>query len=146
MGTDSSDFFAHSFEYTEPEYNKTGEEKQPFSKTENWQVSPNTANISPLEKTDRMLDRTSEESHHIGGGVGVGVKFQIGPAKAGCSVGVNGEVHRKLADGREPVSRREISASDGEFHLLNDLPVERHAAFCVDGDLHRLAPMNEYYI
>ena len=52
--------------------------------------------------------------------------------RANDGVRVDGQVHGKLADRRQPVSRLELAAGNAELDLFYDLSVERHAALCVD--------------
>ncbi len=57
-------------------------------------------------------------------------------------VGVDGEVDRELAHRRQAVAGPDRARGDGALHLVDDLPVDRHAALQVDRDRegHRSTP------
>jgi len=88
QGSDKSDFYNHSFTYSEEVKDSHGNKK--FSnQTKIWE-NPES-DIYTLKQSDRLLNHTSEESHSFGGGVGASFEFQAGSAKAGCSAGISGK-------------------------------------------------------
>ncbi len=52
------------------------------------------------------------------------------------SIGIDREIDGQLTDRRELIARLQISPSNRELHLLDDLPVERHSAFRIDAQIH----------
>jgi RHS repeat-associated protein len=95
QGSDSSDFYEHTFEYTKPEFQSSDTPSGPFGNETSiwptWKTPPPEDVISPLQHADRMLDRTSESSWSFGGGVGVGFEVEFGTVGVGCSAGINGQ-------------------------------------------------------
>ncbi len=51
-------------------------------------------------------------------------------------VGIDGKVYGQLAYGGEAIARLQPAGGNGAFHLVDDLPVEGHAAFQVKLNLH----------
>lgn len=91
QGADGSDFYQHSFEYTQPEYKTRGEEANPFADTIAWGAK--SSDLFPLAQRNRLLSRTSETSHHLGGGVGVSLEFGPEGSGIGCSAGLAGDIY-----------------------------------------------------
>jgi len=89
QGTDESDFYYHSFTYSEEVRDSQGN-KEFSNKTKIW-TNPQQLNTYPLDQSDRLLKYTSEESHSFGGGIGASFEFQAGSAIVGCSAGISGK-------------------------------------------------------
>ena len=88
-GREGTEFYAHEFDYTQPEFREAPREKGyigPFAPPESWEVNYAAPNRLPLDDTDHLVDLVEEDTHSATVGVGVSVRFGSGSG-IGCSVG-----------------------------------------------------------
>ena len=67
------------------------------------------------------------------------------PVGAQHGVGIDGQIHRHLADGGELVSGSERARGNPGLHLINDLPVNRYATLEIEGESERRGRIGLFY-